>query len=253
MEGIWQVLSSGNSFLDQQQQQQQQLLLETVQDLPALPVMVAGGGVAALLVLFPSLLPAPARLVDDQTLSDIVRGTFLENKELKCAYKASRDGWSALDFHQAVDNRGCGVVVAKTAAGIGGAVFGGFNPAGWRSTDDYYTSSTAFLWAKSSFGGGSQVSKFPILPGGNAAIFDYATSGPNFGAGDLQIGPPRGAIMGGFAGPDAEDLSSSAGNLRTCRASPGMTYGGTAMATNKWPVRGTVRLVEVEVYCQPKF
>ena len=203
-------------------------------------------------VFVPSLLPAPARLVDDKTLSDIVRGTFLETKPLTCAYKASRDGWSALDFHKAVDNRGCGVVVAKAAAGVGAgaAVFGGFNPSGWRSTDDYYTSSTAFLWAKSS-GGSAAVSKFPILPGGNAAIFDYATSGPNFGASDLQIGPPLGAIMGGFAGPEAEDISTSAGNLRTCKASPGMTYGGTA--TKKWPVRGTVRLVEVEVYCQPKF
>ena len=85
------------------------------------------------------------------------------------------------------------------------------------------------------------------MPGGNAALFDYATSGPNFGAADLQIGPPRGAVMGGFAGPDAEDLSTSAGNLRQCKASPGMTYGGTA--TRKWPVRGSVQLVEVEVYC----
>ena len=48
-----------------------------------------------------------------------------------------------------------------------------------------FLSTVAFLWC---LGGCDAVIKFPILMGGNAAIFDYATSGPNFGSVDLQIG-----------------------------------------------------------------
>lgn len=83
-----------------------------------------------------------------------------------------------------------------------------------------------------------------VLPGGNAAVFDYATSGPNFGASDLAIGPPKGAVMGGFAGPDAEDISTNAGNLREAKSVSGITYDTTAA----WPARGNLVLSEVEVY-----
>lgn len=81
-----------------------------------------------------------------------------------------------------------------------------------------------------------------ILP----AIFSSATSGPNFGATDLQIGPPKAAVMGGFAGPDQEDISINAGSLRQCRAYPGLGYD----TDKRWPVRGQTALVEVEAYCQ---
>lgn len=76
--------------------------------------------------------------------------------------------------------------------------------------------------------------------------FSSATSGPNFGATDLQIGPPKAAVMGGFAGPDQEDVSINAGLLRQCRASPGLGYD----TDNRWSVRGQTALVDVEAYCQ---
>lgn len=71
-----------------------------------------------------------------------------------------------------------------------------------------------------------------------------ATSGPCFGPQDLVIGPPRAAILGGFAGPDAENLQQSAGDLRQCKSSVGTTYDFDPT----WPVRGSARLIEVEVY-----
>ena len=71
----------------------------------------------------------------------LLAGTSLDNKELVCTYKASRDGWSAVNFHNAVDDKGSGVVVGLSRSG---AIFGGFNPLGWRSTDDYYSSNAAF-------------------------------------------------------------------------------------------------------------
>jgi TLD len=197
--------------------------------------------IVPLLVL--SMKP-PAQLVDKSTLSNIVEGTFMERnfENIRCVYKASKDGWSAIKFHDFVDGKGSGVVVART---ISGRIFGGYNANGWRSTDDYYSSTSSFLWYKDP--SSASVKKLPVLPGGDAAVFDYATSGPCFGSSDLIIGPPRAAIMGGFAGPDGEDISNSAGSLRQCRSSVGSTYRVTREM--KWPVFGTTSLVDVEVYC----
>jgi TLD len=183
----------------------------------------------------------PLQLVSKSVLDSIVAGTYLERRKdaLQLVYKASKDGWSAIAFHEAVDGLGSGVVVAR---GITGKTFGGFNPNGWRSTDDYYSSSAAFLWCLKGDGG---VVKLPVLAGGNCSVFDYATSGPCFGAADLMIGLPQAAVMGGFAGPDAEDIAKSAGNLRQCKSAVGSTYDYDPA----WPVRGVMQLVEVEVYC----
>jgi hypothetical protein len=185
----------------------------------------------------------PSRLISTTDLYTITADTYLERKknQLQCVYKASKDGWSAIAFHNAVDNMGSGIVVART---VTGTTFGGYNPNGWRSTDDYYSSSSAFLWC---YNNSRKIIKLPILPGGNCAIFDYATSGPCFGAADLLIGPPQAAIMGGFAGPDAEDISKSAGSLRQCKSAIGSTYD----SDKGWPIRGSARLSEVEVYCLP--
>ncbi len=123
-----------------------------------------------------------------------------------------------------------------------GKLFGGFNPLGWMSTDDYGNSNAAFLWFQDDNGVTQQC---PILTGGNTAIFDYATGGPNFGAVDLCIGPPRAAVMGGFAGPDVENSSLVAGNLRRGKSSVGGAYD----FRNGWPVNGEFQLTEVEVWC----
>lgn len=80
---------------------------------------------------------------------------------------------------------------------------------------------------------------------GNAAVFDYASGGPCFGAADLVIGQGTAAVMGGFAGPDMEDTSINAGSLRSGRSS----LGGSYEFVNGWPVRGDFQLVQLEVYC----
>jgi hypothetical protein len=184
----------------------------------------------------------PAQLVSDSQLRSLVEGTYLEKADLVRAYKASKDGWSAINFHEAVDGKGSAVVVARTSSG---QVFGGYNPNGWRSTDDYYLSSAAFLYYLL----GNKRITFPVLAGGNAAVFDYATAGPCFGAADLLIGPPLAAVMGGFAGPDMEDTSKGAGDLRQCKSSVGGTYDAST-GYRGWPVKGGAQLVEVEVYCR---
>mmetsp|Transcript_29221 Transcript_29221/g.64434 ORF Transcript_29221/g.64434 Transcript_29221/m.64434 type:complete len:270 (-) Transcript_29221:40-849(-) len=160
------------------------------------------------------------------------------NVDIQRVYKASKDGWSAVNFHDCVDGRGSALVVALSRSG---KKFGGFNPLGWMSTDDYGSSNAAFLWYES----GGKAVRCPVLSGGNAAIFDYATGGPNFGAADLVIGSPRAAVLGGFAGPDAEDISTSAGNLREGSSNAGGAYD----IPRGWPVRGSFDIVEIEVYC----
>ena len=90
------------------------------------------------------------------------------NVDLACVYKASVDGFSAVDFHRNCDGRGSGLVVILTSSG---KKFGGFNPLGWDSTDDYGNSNSAFLWFEKN---GERV-RCDVLTGGNAAIFDYGT------------------------------------------------------------------------------
>lgn len=145
-------------------------------------------------------IPAPDPIPYDELpfpADFLLDGTFLDGKPLARAYKASEDGWGALTFHDACDFKGPCIVVATT---VKGSRFGGFNPVGWRSTDDYAASYNAFL-----FFWPSNQDKPVILRkvGGNeAAIFDYARSGPQWGADGLLIGPPKSPVMGGFAGPE---------------------------------------------------
>lgn len=214
------------------------------------PSAILASSLLLLSLVIQTLFP-PGELVTKTMLESIVEGTYLGRNEidnLKCVYKASRDGWNALNFHDAVDEKGSALVVART---LSGTTFGGFNPVGWRSTDDYYTSTAAFLWCSA---GGGRIYKFPVLAGGNAAVFDYATAGPCFGSSDLIIGPPKAAIMGGFAGPDTEDISSSAGSLRQGRGSVGLTYelSSSCNAQKDWPVCGPFRLADLEIYCNER-
>lgn len=130
------------------------------------PLALAVPTVAAAGALFSSTLVTSKSLVSDEALSEILDGTFLAGKNIECVYKGSKNGFSAVDFHKAVDERGSSLIVART---LTGKVFGGYNPVGWRSTDDYFLSTAAFLWCK---GPGNTILKYPIQSGSNAAIFD---------------------------------------------------------------------------------
>ena len=183
----------------------------------------------------------PNSLLSSRELEELVDGTSLggTDKDLKCVYKATRDGWSAIDFHKCCDGRGSGLVVCLTKTG---KKLGGFHPLGWMGTDDYGTSNSAFLWFST---GNNKITKCPVLPGGNAAVFDFATGGPQFGASDLIIGSPQAAVMGGFAGPDMQDTKKNAGNLRQGIS----VLGGAYQRTPGWLVGGKFSLAQVEVYC----
>ena len=78
---------------------------------------IAAGGAAATAAWAASGI-APTQI---EVPLEVLEGTYLEDKELERCYKASRDGWSALDFHKRVDFKGACVLVGET---IGGARFG---------------------------------------------------------------------------------------------------------------------------------
>lgn len=88
-------------------------------------------------------IPPSQPLIKTEILRELVATTNLASSDLKCVYKASRNGWSAIDFHQSVDGKGSALVVALSRSGT---LFGGYNPAGWISSDDYRLSNSAFLW-----------------------------------------------------------------------------------------------------------
>ena len=129
---------------------------------------------------------------------ELLAGSNLGGKELERCYKASVDGWSALDFHGAVDERGSVIVIGETEDGD---QLGGYNPQGWESTDDYRASPRAFLFCSFAPLGdeadGRVWQKCAVLGPGDVAIFDYARGGPQFGAADLIIGKPLTPVMGG--------------------------------------------------------
>ncbi|CAO2152331.1 unnamed protein product [Urochloa humidicola] len=188
----------------------------------------------------------------------LVANTHLRGRELKCCYKATVDGFRATDFHRRCDFKGPCVVIGYTATGGGGLKFGGFNPEGYRSTDDYYDTLDAFLfyWPLES-DSSSSPAPAPAPPvvlrkvgGSGAALFDYSRGGPQFGADGLLIGPPLTAVMGVFTGPDS---SAGVGDLRNARSRLGLSY--ARRPDGKESLFGDetrAELAEVHVFCSPE-
>lgn len=125
--------------------------------------------------------------------------------------------------------------------------FGGFNPEGYRSTDDYYDTLEAFLFYWPTDGADPIILR--KVGGSGAALFDYARGGPQFGADGLLIGAPLAPVMGGFAGPDT---NSGVGNLSEAKSRLGLSY--AKRADGKDSIFGDNRfatIAEVEVFCSP--
>ena len=111
-------------------------------------------------------------------------GPNRDDVDLVWVYKATKNGWSAMDFHAAVDRRGSAIVIAMSRSG---KVFGGYNPLGWMSTDYYINSNSAFLWFRKRGGRSSSTVKLPILPGGehrSLRLLDVRSELQRVGSGD---------------------------------------------------------------------
>lgn len=172
----------------------------------------------------------------------LLAGTNLGGKQLARCYKASADGWSALDFHRQVDELGSVILVGQLSSG---ELVGGYNPRGWESIDDYRSTPRAFLFCSRVANDESTRAweQSAVLGPGDIAIFDNARGGPQFGAADLVFGAPLAPIMGGFAGPDTMDDTRTAGDLRTVSSRLGGSY---ARLAEPFPCGD---LVDLECYC----
>ncbi|XP_068650752.1 uncharacterized protein [Aristolochia californica] len=177
----------------------------------------------------------------------LVAGTFLKGKELKCCYRASVDGFSASSFHHHCDFKGPCVIVGYSTKLF---KFGGFNPEGYRSTDDYYDTFDAFLFYWKENDETTQPIILPKVGGSGAALFDYARGGPQFGADGLLIGAPLAPVMGGFAGPDT---NSGIGELRQAKSRLGLSYAKREDGKESlFGDESRATLEEVQVFCSPK-
>lgn len=145
------------------------------------------------------------------------------------------------------------MIVGYTQKGLR---FGGFNPEGYRSTDDYSDTLDAFLfyWPQQHDDDAEEKSEdvelLPKVGGSGAALFDYRRGGPQFGADGLLIGPPMASVMGGFAGPDT---NSGVGDLKFAKSRLGLSY--AKRSDGKDSVFGddrTATLVDVLVFCSPQ-
>lgn len=185
-----------------------------------------------------AMLPLPLALL---------ASTNLGGKTLERCYRASEDGWSALDFHRQVDGVGSVLVVGELETG---ELVGGYNPTGWESRDDYRATPRAFLFCSLATpvnGTERAWTQLSVLGPGDVAIFDFARGGPQFGAADLVIGAPLAPVMGGLAGPDTMDDTRTSGDLRGVRSK----LGGSYEPCEAFPTSG--QLVELEAYCSAAF
>ncbi|KAL3142620.1 hypothetical protein ABBQ38_002932 [Trebouxia sp. C0009 RCD-2024] len=185
-------------------------------------------------------LPFPINILDN---------THLRGRALARAYKATEHGWGALQFHKLCDMKGPCVIYCETEQG---GRFGGFNSEGFKSSDDYSSSSKAFLfcWTASH----KEPTILGKVGGTEAALFDYARGGPQWGADALIIGPPQAPVMGGMAGPDSQTLG--AGDLHTAKSRLGLAYEALPKDSQQSSLLGgsqkTATLTEVEVYFAPE-
>jgi hypothetical protein len=90
-----------------------------------------------------------------------------KTSEPKLLYRASRDGWSASDFHRMCDGKGATVTVVKSSDGY---IFGGYTNVAWEEKGRYKSSAESFLFSLKdkagigpSFGSGRVISVLPRM------------------------------------------------------------------------------------------
>ncbi len=88
-------------------------------------------------------------------------------------YQATRDGWTADNFHNKCDYQGPTITIVKTNKN---RIFGGFTTQTWDKLGHYKSDSSAFVYSV------DLGAKFAADPAKNVnAIYCHATYGPTFG------------------------------------------------------------------------
>ena len=98
-------------------------------------------------------------------------------------YRATRDGFSAEDFHKRCDNKSNTLTIIKST---NGNIFGGYTDKAWMSDDEYHSDPNAFLF--SLVNNDDIPFKVKVSSNGQTAIECHSSFGPSFGRGhDIHI------------------------------------------------------------------
>jgi len=112
---------------------------------------------------------------------------FYGNRDQKWVliYKATRDGFRAVDFHRCCDNQGPTMTIIQSKSG--GYLFGGYSSVSWASRADYIVDNSGpFLFTLTN-PHGIPPTKYQVADP-KSAIRDHSRYGPTFGGGhDIYI------------------------------------------------------------------
>ncbi|KAJ5067075.1 hypothetical protein M0811_13337 [Anaeramoeba ignava] len=113
-----------------------------------------------------------------QTLKEWINDNDFFSK-MNLGFSAKKDGFSAQNWHKAVDNKGKTLVIIKTKDNF---IFGGFTQVGWQGKKGYISDSNAFIFSLRNDKGDRNPQKFTIKYGKEQyAIVDDSENGPIFG------------------------------------------------------------------------
>lgn len=205
-------------------------------------------------------LGAATQLLDDLDTGSLLTGTMLKGKNLQLIYRATRDGWSAADFHKKADVGLPSLLCVQVSAGSGllggilsnkaGAadIVGGYNPFGWSSVDDYRNTRNAFVFRKD--GATGELFKCAAISA-EGAVYDFGEFGPSFGVEALIIplNPSKMPLKtaSSILGNDYQRLSGGAsvrGSSGISARRSGVTVAGNSLFGSKI----TATLSEIEIY-----
>ena len=105
------------------------------------------------------------------------------NRNGNLLYRASRDGFTALAFHEKCDGKSNTVTIIKTDEDY---VFGGYTSAAWHSKGNFIKDANAFIFSLRKKGILVDKKKFKIK-NENKAIYGNLKFGPVFGESDIVI------------------------------------------------------------------
>lgn len=130
--------------------------------------------------------PVPSDDAEMASIRPLLKNTNLEERALKLAYDANKDGWNPPSFHNKVDKKGPSIVVLKTSDGL---VCGGYNPKGWVSYGEARGSIAAFLFVLNGpyVKGDAPGCKLQKVGGPGLAQMDMPETGPQFSPDGLVI------------------------------------------------------------------
>ncbi|CAF1928429.1 unnamed protein product [Rotaria magnacalcarata] len=121
--------------------------------------------------------------------------TGMANPKWKLLYKATQDGFRAIDFHRLCDNQTHTVTIIQSKTGY---LFGGYAQIPWSSRNTYQTDLKAFIFTLT-----NPKSVLPtrfLIKGGfeQYSIYHGATYGPTFGGGHDILVPDKSNENSGY-------------------------------------------------------